>query len=173
MASPYEAPELRHPVRSQPLENGKPVEKTSRRSSPRIGFLKPGHVERGFVALLYLALLALVLLSVIGTFYGWRGMQAPLSTPWVIVTDVLAGGGRLWWAVGIQVALTLAQYGARQFARNDRRWWILYLATLSISVYYNFQAYWIPLIEITPMYVAASLIVAGDVLPEFLAVRRD
>jgi hypothetical protein len=159
-------------VRSEPLVSGK-VEAKSRRTSPRIGFLKPGHIERAFVALLYLALLGLVLLSIVGTFYGRNNDQAPLAAPWIIVADILAGGGRLWWAVGIQVALTLAQYGARQFARNDRRWWILYLATLSISVYYNFQAYWIPLNELMAWYAASVLIIAGDVLPEFLAVRRE
>jgi hypothetical protein len=156
-------------VKSTDLINGK----APARARPRIGFLRPGHVERAFVALLYLALLFLVLLSIVGTFYGWRGEQAPLTSPRQIVDDVFAGGPRLWWAVALQAALTLAQYGARQFARADRRWWLLYLAALAISVYYNFQAYWTPLNELTAWYTAAVLIVAGDVLPEFLAVRHE
>lgn len=147
--------------------------RTERRRTPRIGFLRPGHIERWFVALLYLALLALVVLSVIGTFYGWRGQVAPLATPWQIVADIQSSGGNIWIALAIQLVLTLSQYGARQFARQDRRWWLLYLATLTISVYYNFQAYWTPLNELMTWYIAGVLIIAGDVLPEFLAVRHE
>lgn len=166
-------------VRSEPLTS-KPAAQTSaatdtptKRRAPRIGFLRPGHVERAFVVLLYLALAGLVLLSVVGTFYGWRGEAAPLTQPRQIVADILAGGSRLWWAIAIQVVLTLAQYGGRQFARSDRRWWILYLAALSLSVYYNVQAYWTPLNELMAWYTVIALIIAGDVLPEFLAVRRE
>lgn len=163
-----------HPVRQEELlSRGQTTTPPAKRKPPRIGFLRPGHVERAFIVLLYLALAALVVLSVIGTFYGWRGQAAPLTAPRQIIDDLFAGGPRLWWAVGIQVALTLAQYGARQFARADRRWWILYLAALSISVYYNVQAYWTPLNELVAWYTAAVLIVAGDVLPEFLAVRHE
>lgn len=157
-------------VKQEPLVNGKPV---ARRTPPRIGFLRPGHIERGFVALLYLALLALVLLSVVGTFYGWKGQQAPLTQPDQIIADLKAGGAQLWWAIALQAVLSLTQYGARQFISHDRRWWFLYLAALGISVYYNVQAYWIPLAALVPWYAAAILIVAGDVLPEFLAVRHE
>jgi len=160
-------------VQSKPLTSPQPAASPTKRKPPRIGFLRPGHVERAFVFLLYLALFALVLLSVVGTFYGWRGQSAPLTQPSKIIADMWAGGPRLWWAVAIQVALTLAQYGARQFARADRRWWILYLAALSLSVYYNVQAYWTPLNELVAWYTAAVLIIAGDVLPEFLAVRHE
>lgn len=158
-------------VQSKPLNN--PPVAPTKRKPPRIGFLRPGHVERAFVVLLYFALFALVLLSVVGTFYGWRGEQAPLTKPGQIIADIWEGGARLWWAVAIQVSLTLAQYGARQFARADRRWWILYLVALGISVYYNVQAYWTPLSELVAWYTAAVLIIAGDVLPEFLAVRHE
>lgn len=167
------------PVRSEPLPSREPArppvkeERKPRRARPRIGFLKPGHIERGFVGLLYLTILALVLLSVVGTFYGWRGEQAPLTKPGQILTDISAGGAQLWWALFIQAALSLAQYGARQFAGDDRRWWFLYLAALALSVYYNVQAYWVPLNELVAWYLAAFLIVAGDVLPEFLAVRHE
>lgn len=160
-------------VTSTPLNSPQTTTIPTKRKTPRIGFLRPGHVERAFVLLLYLALFALVLLSVVGTFYGWRGQAAPLMQPGQIITDMWAGGPRLWWAIAIQVALTLAQYGARQFARADRRWWVLYLAALSLSVYYNVQAYWTPLQELVAWYTAAVLIIAGDVLPEFLAVRHE
>jgi len=157
-------------VTVKPMPDTAPAKASSR---PRIGFLRPGHIEGAFIALLYLTLLALVVLSVIGTFYGWRGLNAPLATPLRIWNDIFANSGTWWIACGVQVILTLIQYGSRQMARHDRRWWILYLVALAISVYYNVQAYWTPLTAMIPFYVAALLILAGDVLPEFLAVRRD
>lgn len=163
-------------IRNGPLINGAPpaeAPRPVRRAVPSIGFLRPGHVERAFIALLYLALAVLVLLSVVGTFYGWRGEQAPIATPAQVVRDMFGDARRLGLALLLQLCLTLAQYGARQFARHDRRWWLLYLAALSISVYYNAVAYWTPLNELTAWYVAAVLIVAGDVLPELLAVCRE
>lgn len=151
-------------VRSEPLTSKK-------RARPRIGFLRPGHIENAFIVLLYVTLLALVVLSVLGTFYGMRGAEVPLSTPGQIAVD--AWTSAIWLAVGIQAALSLTQYGARQMARHDRRWWMLYLVALAISVYYNVQAYWGPLSALTAWYVAAVLIVAGDILPEFLAVQHE
>lgn len=139
----------------------------------RLGFLRPAAIERAFITLLYLALGALVLLSVIGTFYGQQGRDAPITAPLQIVRDIGQALVPFALAVGVQVVLTLMQYGARQFARRDRRWWILYLVALGVSVYYNVQAYWTPLNTLVAWYLAALLIVAGDVLPEFIAVRHD
>ena len=164
--NPYAAPETR--VRSEPTVNGKVA---ARRAAPRIGFLRPGHIERAFIALLYLALAGLVLLSIVGTFYGWRGEYAPLTRPLQFIADIQTGG--IVAALIIQIVLTIAQWGARQLARHDRRWWLLYLAALAISVYYNTQAYWTPLNELVAWYTAALLIIAGDVLPEFLAVKHE
>lgn len=160
-------------VREVPVHANNKNKTVAPRTPPNIGFLRPAHIERWFVGLLYLTMFALVLLSVIGTFYGWKGQQAPLTAPGQILTDMTAGGPQLWYALIIQGALSLAQYGARQFAQSDRRWWFLYLLALGVSVYYNVQAYWIPLGELVAWYVAAFLIVAGDVLPEFLAVRHE
>ena len=143
------------------------------RSHPRIGFIRPGHVERLFIVMLYAALLALVVLSIIGTYYGLGQAAAPLLSPRQIIADIAANMDRLWVALAIQGGLTVAQYGARQMARHDPRWWILYLAALAVSVYYNFQAYWTPLNELMSGFVAAPLIVAGDVLPEFIAIRHE
>lgn len=143
------------------------------RRRPRVGFLRPGHIERAFIGLLYLALILLVVLSIVGTFYGYQGLTAPITQPLRIISDALAALGTLGIAVAIQLVLSLTQYGARQMARHDRRWWILYLVALSISVYYNVQAYWTPLTALIPFYAAALLILAGDILPEFLAVRHD
>lgn len=148
-------------------------EQLDTRAAPRIGFLKPGGVERAFVALLYLTLFVLVVLSILGTFYGIGGNVAPLLSPRQMIADVAANLDRLWVSIAIQVFLSLGQYGARQMARHDPRWWILYLAALSISVYYNFQAYWLPLNVIVAMPVAGAIIVLGDVLPEFIAIRHE
>jgi type IV secretory pathway VirB2 component (pilin) len=147
--------------------------RSSPTSAPRIGFLRAGQVESAFRVLLYLTLLMLVALSIIGTFYGRAGAAAPITAPLTMVLTMVAMPAALGMAVLIQVVLTLVQYGSRQFARRDRRWWFLYLVALGISVYYNYQAYWTPLGALMPGYLAFMLIVAGDVLPEFIAVRRD
>jgi hypothetical protein len=166
--NPYAAPETRQPPAKKD-DKGAPA----KRSAPRIGFLDPRGIERAFRTLLYLTLLALVVLSVVGTYYGLAQQTAPLLTPGRIYADIRANTDRLWVAIAIQVFLTLTQYGSRTMARHDRRWWFLYLASLSISVYYNYQAYWTPLNVITLGPIAAAVIVAGDVLPEFIAIRRE
>ncbi len=156
-------------VESKPLHSDL-IKKPAR---PRIGFISGRGIERAFVVLLYLTLLALVVLSIVGTFYGLAHEVAPLLTPRQIIIDIRANLDRLWVALAIQLFLTISQYGGRRFARLDRRWWVLYLATLAISVYYNVQAYWTPLNELMLWPVAAVIILAGDVLPEFIAVRQE
>lgn len=146
---------------------------TGTHSAPRVGFLRPIYVERAFLALLYGTLLVLVVLSVIGTYYGLASSSAPLLQPRQILADIVANTDRLWVAIALQAFLSLAQYGARQLARRDPRWWFLYLAALGISVYYNFQAYWVPLNDIMLWPIAGAAIVLGDVLPEFIAIRHE
>lgn len=160
---------------SKPMDNGKIIGDghKQRGGAPRIGFLTPRGIERAFVVLLYMTMLALVLLSVTGTFYGLQYQEAPLTTPLQMYHDVVNRPNVLALAVVIQIVLTLAQYGARQMATHDRRWWILYLVALAVSVYYNVQAYWLPLNVLVSWPVAAGLIIAGDVAPEYLAVRRN
>lgn len=156
-------------IKSTELINGK----VPGRARPRIGFLKPGHIERAFVALLYSTLFLLVALSFVGTFYGLSAAPAPLLTPGRIIADIRANTDRLWTAIALQLVLMLVQYGTRQMAPHDRRWWLLYLAALGISMYYNFQAYWTPLSALLGMAVAGIIIVVGDILPEFIAMRRE
>ncbi len=143
-----------------------------RAAGPTIGVIPPGAIERAFIIGLYLACGALVVLSVLGTFYGLLHTAAPLSTPLRIIADARAAAGMLGLALAVQVALTLTQYGARAMARRDRRWWLLYLAALAVSVYYNMQAYYVPIAALSNVYVAWLLIVAGDIIPEFIAVKR-
>jgi len=145
---------------------------SARKGAPRIGFINPHGIEHAFVWLLYFVMLSLVVLSVVGTFYGLNKLDAPLAAPLRLVADVQAAPGRLVLALGIQVVLTVVQYGARQMAAYDRRWWLLYLVSLAVSAYYNFQAYWEPVTAFTAPLVAVAIIIGGDVLPEFLAVRR-
>lgn len=158
-------------VESRPLVNGQAP--ATKRRGPPIGFLRPATVERAFIVLLYVALAVLVTLSILGTFYGRRGTPAPITAPLQLWRDIAGAPVLLGIALAIQLMLTVIQYGARQKARDDRRWWILYLAALGVSVYYNWQAYWTPLTAFVPAYLAGLLIIAGDVLPEFLAVRRE
>lgn len=152
---------------------GKPAEQTKKPPRPRIGFLRPGHIERAFILMLYAAIVALVVLSVLGTFYGWRSLSAPITHPLQMWRDVWADSSMFWLAVGIQIGLSLAQYGARQMARHDPRWWILYLVALAISVYYNVQAYWAPLSDLMPTYAVLPFLIAVDAVPEFMAVRHE
>lgn len=145
----------------------------ARRPAP-IGFLSPRAVELAFVAMLYLVISLLMLLSVIGTFYGIQSKVAPpLSAPWRMITDVIASPTMAGAALLVQVLLSLGQYGTRQMARYDRRWWFGYLAALGISVYYNFQAYLTPITALgVPWLIASVIIVAGDVLPEFMVIKH-
>ncbi len=145
----------------------------SRRSGPEIGFLSPAAIETAFRALLYSGITLLVLLSVVGTFYGVAGQQAPLAEPGRIVADIVTRYEAFMMACLLQVVLTLTQYGSRQMTRHDPRWWLVYLAALGVSLYYNVQAYYMPLLAMgVPWLLDYIVIAAGDVLPEFGSVRR-
>jgi hypothetical protein len=140
---------------------------------PNIGFVRVDQVERAFLALLYVTVVVLVALSILGTFYGAQAATAPIVRPLQVWSDITGAPLTLTWAVVGQVALTLAQYGARQFAQKDRRFWLLYVAALSVSLYFNFQAYWEPLTAMFAWYVTIFLLLIGDIVPEFVAVRGD
>ena len=142
-------------------------------TKPRIGFLRASHIERAFIALIYATVGGLIAVSVIGTFYGRAGNAAPITDPGAIWATMRDSGNAIWWALVVQGVLSLTQYGARQMARHDGRWWLVYLASLGVSVYYNIQAYYTPLlIYMLPAY-AYLLILAFDVIPEFVSLRHD
>lgn len=142
-------------------------------AGPQIGFLRPAHIERAFVILVYVAVVALIALSFVGTCYAQTAKDVPLLEPWRIAEDAQAAPRSFVLGFVIQLVLMLTQYGARQFARRDRRWWLLYLAALGISVYYNVEAYWSPLAALgLAWYVSGAIILAGDIVPEIAAVRR-
>lgn len=152
---------------------GKRAAGKASQTKPRIGFVRASAIERAFIGLIYLGVLLLIVLSIVGTFYGANGENAPITDPVAIWAAFWAGGARSWVAIGVQVVLSLTQYGARQLARHDARWWLLYLAALGISVYFNIQAYYTPLLAyMLPGYVYL-LILAFDVFPEFVSIRHD
>jgi hypothetical protein len=119
--------------------------------------------------------LALIALSILGTFYGARGLASPLLThPLQIGRDIARAPSVAILALCGQVALSVAQWGGRQLARDDRRWWLLYFASLWLSLYWNWRAYGPPLVAVgVPILLAGILILAGDVGPELALVRDD
>lgn len=145
-----------------------------------VGMADPGAIEVWFVRVLQLVLIILVVLSFIGTFYGMRDQTAPLSLQ--IISDVLAHPEAAILALIVQGLLSITQYGSRIMSksRGDRRWWILYLFALALSLMYNMEAYGETVRGMLPdelstqgKSIAAFLFVlAGDVVPELLAVRK-
>jgi hypothetical protein len=155
-------------VRSAPLEGGKAKSKP-----PEIGVLSGAAIERAFVGLLYAMTALLALLSLFGTFYGMLGVPGPLAAPWLMPADAAAAPEWFGGAFVVQLVSTLAQWGARQMARHTPRWWLLYLAALGLSVYYNLVAYHAPAVALgVPWLLAAILIIAGDAVPELVVVKR-
>lgn len=166
-------PSPRRRGRDEEERPAKSARAASRATKPRIGFLPASAIERAFILLIYVGVLLLIMLSIVGTFYGARSSAAPITKPGVIWATMRDSGYGFWLAVGVQAALSLTQYGARQLARHDARWWLLYLAALGISVYFNIQAYAAPLqVYMLPGY-AYALILAFDILPEFVSIRHD
>jgi hypothetical protein len=146
----------------------------SKPAAPSLGFLDPRTVERWFVRGVYFVMFVLVILSLLGTFYGLQHQAAPLLQPAQMVLDLAVRPWALLWTLVLQGGLTLAQYGARVKARTNRRWWLGYLAALGVSVYYNLQAYYDPVVALgVPWLLAIALIIAGDVLPEHVAIRHS
>ena len=144
---------------------------TARRSRVYRPPVPAGAVEAVFLGLLPAAMLLLMALSVVGTYYGARGIAAPLWQPWLIVRDMVSSWSVTLLAVVAQLALTVAQWGGRQVARRDARWWALYALALALSVYWNWEAFGAPLVGAgVPWLVALLIIAAGDILPEWLLV---
>ena len=163
-------------VRSGPLSSGGTSGGESRppARAPRIGLVRGASIERAFLGMLYIACFILALLSLFGTFYGLQGRDGPLAEPWHMAVDAVAAPVWMAWALVLQGVLTLTQWGARQLARRDARWWLLYVAVLALSVYYNVVAYLDPAVALgVPPVLAFFLIAAGDALPELAVVKHD
>lgn len=153
-------------VKQKPLNNPPPV-------PARLGQISPAGIKRLFITTLHAASWLLIVLSVIGTFYGTRGLDAPLTQPWGLVSDVSAAPGIAALALLAQGVLALVQWGARQMADDDPRWWLAYLGSLALSAWWNWSAYGDPLIALSvPWAIALGIVIAGDIAPELLLVRR-
>lgn len=153
-------------VSQQPLEHGQP-----RRRRP--GMFKGDAIERLLIALIHCLAWGLIILSVLGTFYGARGLDMPLSNPLRVIRDILASPISLTLALVGQGLLSVVQWGSRHMAIEDRRWWLLYFGALALSVWWNWQAYFDPMLLLgVPWVIALGFIVAGDMFPEFALVKK-
>jgi len=135
----------------------------------RIGVLSGDRAEVGLIWMLRAAGVGLVGVSVVGSFYGLRGLAC--SPPLTILFDMLA---RPWWLVAAfaaQAILSLAQWGARHRAARDARWWGLFAAALLISAGMNWVAFapWL-LAWGWPIIPVALAVIGGDALAEILVI---
>lgn len=137
-----------------------------------IGVIPAQAIEIALIRTMRAAAILLILLSILGTFYGMRGMQAPLATPVQIAIDLWGAPLTILAALFLQGLLSLVQWGARQLARADRRWWFVYLGALFLSVYWNWSAYGAPMIALGVAWLLAFFIVlSGDILPELALIK--
>jgi hypothetical protein len=136
----------------------------------RTAHIDGAHAAQALTIVLRSAMWCLIALSAIGTLYGVLGQAVPLWQPWRIIGDVIAAPAQAALALALQLGLTLGQWGGIELAREDRRWWIVYVGALLASVALNVAAYWEPLVVIAglPWLVAIVLIIGGDVTPEWL-----
>jgi hypothetical protein len=155
-------------------QQSKPKRRKKRRAGPSTTQLSGEAMERTLIIVLQLAAWLLIFISMVGTFYGVGPEPAPLWTPrqiWIDVTGSLLGFSL---AVVGQSILSVAQWGSRNAAKRDRRWWFAYLAVLAPSVWWNWEAYGPPLTDVgVPWAVALGIILLGDVGPELVLVRTD
>lgn len=149
-----------------------PVKETAQPVKKPIGVLSGSHIERMFVTALRIGAWTLIALSVLGTFYGARGNAIPLSLVviWQDITSQLAIALAAFIGQGL---LSLIQWGGRQLAQRDRRWWLVYLLSLSLSAWWNWTAYGTPLIGLhVPWLIAAGIVLGSDIFPEWALVKR-
>jgi hypothetical protein len=154
-------------VTQQPLEHGQPKRR-------RPGMISGPSIERALIALIHCLAWGLVVMSVLGTFYGARGLDMPLTDPLRAVRDIFAAPILLVLAIVGQGLLSVVQWGSRHMAMNDDpRWWAGYFLSLALSVWWNWQAYYDPMIALeVPWLIAIGFVILGDMLPEFALVKK-
>lgn len=156
-------------VKSSDLINGVAA---PRRPAYR-GVIPGAAIERTLITAIQVAAWLLVLLSILGTFYGARGIDAPLTRPIQIVLDCIAAPSAFGLALVAQITLAVAQWGGRRLARRDPRWWLIYLGSLSLSVWWNWTAYGDPLITLgVPWLAAIGVVAAADIAPELALIQE-
>jgi len=136
----------------------------------RTAHIDGAHAAQALTIVLRSAMWCLIALSAIGTLYGVLGQAVPLWQPWRIVSDVIAQPAQAALALALQLGLTLGQWGGIELAREDRRWWAVYVLSLVASVALNIAAYWEPLVMVAelPWLVAVVLVIGSDIAPEWL-----
>jgi hypothetical protein len=135
-----------------------------------IGFIDPAITQAALILLLRTTGVVLILLSVVGSFYGLQGQAA--AAPSAIIGDMVAAPFWLVLAIATQLALSIAQWGSRAMARDDRRWWLLFAASLAVSSILNWIGYSPHLLAWGwPLVPVAIAVIIGDALAEILVVR--
>ena len=168
-------PRPAEPRPASPRPEPEAVVKTKRSTAPRWRGCVPASVFAGLLIWLIIptATLGLMGLSVLGTFYGARGIEVPILTPLQILVDIRAAPWVFGLALLAQGALSVAQYGCPELAGDDRRWWIGYGLALGLSIWFNWVGYAPVLLSIgVPWAVAIGAVIIGDVVPEIAAKRR-
>lgn len=153
-------------VRSENLVDGQ-------RRPRRPGMIDGGSTENALIASIHVAAWLLIMLSVLGTFYGARNLNMPLTDPLQLARDIWATPIVLVLAIVGQGLLSVVQWGSRQLAIKDRRWWALYFGALALSAWWNWQAYGDPLVLLgVPWGLVVGIVIAGDMFPEFALVKE-
>jgi hypothetical protein len=166
-----EVPRMAVTSREAKDQGAEPKKKTR---GPSTTMIRGSTMERALIIALRVAAWLLIALSVIGTFYGVRNQDAPITQPWLLFRDIPAAWNVALLALAGQVLLALLQWGSRRMARHDPRWWLGYVAGLAPSIWWNWQAYGDPLMSLgVPLLVALGIIIGGDMFPELTLVRDD
>jgi len=167
VASPLlDVASLRRGVSDLRADNGRVA-----RPRRRPGMIDGALVERLLILLIHIAAWGLIVLSILGTFYGSRGLAAPILQPWQITLAIVAQPWVFVGTVVLQVILSVVQWGARQMARRVLLWWLLYFGALALSAWWNWQAYGAALLAMhTPWLLAIGVIIIGDMIPELALV---
>lgn len=150
-----------------------PLPSVRRRSVHQTGMIRGERAFAALVAVVQFISILLIVLSVLGTFYGVRGMRAPILNLGRVILDIIADPQLLGLALLGQGLLSVVQWGGRWGAlRVHRVFWLLYFASLALSVYWNWQAYGATMTAAMqmPWLIALGVIIGGDVLPEFALV---
>ena len=137
----------------------------------RTGMVPRASIVTALILTLRSVLIGLMLLSLMGTFYAMLGVAAPFPQVWLMVPEVLQDFGTFGIAFGMQLLLSLVQWGSATLGKEDRRWWWLYALALAPSAWMNIESYAAPLLAVfgwsdERWFVVALLIVAFDIAPE-------
>jgi hypothetical protein len=137
----------------------------------RTGLIPRGRVVSALILTLRSVLIALMVLSLFGTFYALLGVEAPFPNVFAMLGDVMRDSGTFLMALGAQLLFSLVQWGSASLAKEDRRWWFLYLLALAPSAWMNIQSYAQPTLEVfgwngDRLLIVVALIIAFDIAPE-------